>query len=109
MSSRQENILWLEKAIFEAGQQSPIREVPFTFAVKLALKTGVQPKTAEEYVKLISSQGPFKTNGYAFLIPSTLNGSSIIKTEPGALERIDDKLSELIDVNKRILSAIENS
>ena len=107
MSSRQDNIKWLEMAIFEAGQQSSTNIVPYTIAVKLALKLGVQPSTAEEYVKLIASQGPFKNNRYAFVVPPTMNGSSIIKTEPGTLERIEDRLSELVDINKRILSLLE--
>jgi len=60
MSSRQDKIRWLEEAIRDAGLQSSNGHIPFPFAVKIAMKLGVQEDKAEEYVRFIASSGSFK-------------------------------------------------
>lgn len=107
MSSRQDNIRWLEEAIKEAGLQTSAGHVPFPIAVKIGLKLGVQRETAEDYVRVIASSGSFKTNGYTFIVSPTTNGSSIIKKEKGSFDRIEDKLTELVSITTRILESLE--
>lgn len=107
MSSRQDNIRWLEESIRRVGLQANDGHVPFPFAVKIAMKLGVQSETAEEYVKFIAASGPFKTDRYNFIVNPASNGSAIIKEERGVFDKIEDKLSELVRINSRILEVLE--
>lgn len=108
MSSRQDNIRWLEESIRRVGLQAADGHVPFPFAVKVAMKLGVQAETAEDYVKFIAASGPFGTDRYNFIVnPASANGSSIVKQERGVFDRMEDTLTELVRINTRILSLLE--